>query len=331
MNCAAFWKGFGRHIKRGRDFNMARALPRQRPRRETVYGEIYDPAEDREELPKPPAKTQEQMDMLMNRIRTTAFLKEIDEPRLKAALSHMTRREVKPGEIIMRQGDLGDHFYVVEKGEFQTYVRAEDDDPICFGDPDKTYKDDGCFGELALLYMETREFTVKAVTAGVIWQIARRLYTRVVVKMAYLRRQRYMKYLDSVFMLSTVEPYEKVRLCDAFEPRVFKKGETIMKEGGPADGMYFVEEGEVELKRKDKTQVLDKGTYFGEHALLVKTPREETAVAKSDEVICAFLEAEALDRLLGKLNDLLKRDKAICKRVAQQLFKSDTIPADKLR
>ena len=50
-----------------------------------------------------------------------------------------------------------------------------------------------------------------------------------------------------------------------------------------------------------------KGMYFGERALLTNDPRAANIIATSS-VICVSLERATFKRILGPLEDILKRD-----------------------
>ena len=51
----------------------------------------------------------------------------------------------------------------------------------------------------------------------------------------------------------------------------------------------------------------NKGQYFGERALLTNDPRAANIIATSD-VVCVSLERATFKRVLGNLEDILKRD-----------------------
>jgi len=57
-------------------------------------------------------------------------------------------------------------------------------------------------------------------------------------------------------------------------------------------------------KVKDYT----KGDYFGERALLTSEFRAANIIVTSDEAVCLSLEKKTFDRLLGSLDDILKRN-----------------------
>lgn len=47
--------------------------------------------------------------------------------------------------------------------------------------------------------------------------------------------------------LNLFQLYERLNLADALVPRTYKDGQKIIHQGDAADGMYFVEEGNVRI------------------------------------------------------------------------------------
>lgn len=74
--------------------------------------------------------------------------------------------------------------------------------------------------------------------------------------------------------------------------RVFKDGDRIIKQGDAADGMYFVEQGQIIISVLDDSgkeveiNRIIKGGYFGELALVTHRPRAASAFCDGD-VRCA--------------------------------------------
>jgi cAMP-dependent protein kinase regulator len=80
--------------------------------------------------------------------------------------------------------------------------------------------------------------------------------------------------------------------------------------------LYFLYEGKAEAWKKidgvDKLMMSYKeGDYFGERALLKKEPWAATIKAVSDSVKVVSVEWDTFKRLLGPLEDILKRNMEI--------------------
>jgi CRP/FNR family cyclic AMP-dependent transcriptional regulator len=64
---------------------------------------------------------------------------------------------------------------------------------------------------------------------------------------------------------------------------VYPAGKTIFKEGDPGDYMYVIQEGEVEVVHNGRVyETLGEGGILGEMALIDKSRRSASAVAKTD-------------------------------------------------
>ncbi|XP_022920764.1 cAMP-dependent protein kinase type II regulatory subunit [Onthophagus taurus] len=279
-------------------------------RRKSVFAEAYDPEEDDEDdgaksiFP----KSDEQRQQLAEAVKNILLFRALDPEQMQEVLDAMFERKVEEGELVIKQGDDGDNFYVIQQGTFHVFVQEPEKQPvkIC------TYEDEGSFGELALLYNMPRAATVKAVTEGSLWAMDRLTFRRILLKSAFKKRKMYEALIESVPMLKTLQPYERMNLADALVPKTFEPNDKIIKQGDAADGMYFVESGTVLIMVTDdngkevEVNRIEKGGYFGELALVTHRPRAASAYAL-EMVKCAFLDVEAFERLLGPCMQLMKR------------------------
>jgi voltage-gated potassium channel len=80
-------------------------------------------------------------------------------------------------------------------------------------------------------------------------------------------------------------------------------GNIIVRRGEPAHSMYFIAEGEVEIRlgpnRKNRNVRLGSGHFFGERAILKKTDRSSTVISVS-RVKLLVLEASDLTSLISR-------------------------------
>lgn len=94
----------------------------------------------------------------------------------------------------------------------------------------------------------------------------------------------------------------------------FKAGDKIIKEGDEGRDLFFLLSGKAHAVKvlnagEDAQRVCDYevGSYFGELALLRNEPRAATIIAESD-CSCVTMDRHAFKRMLGPLEDILKRN-----------------------
>jgi len=277
-------------------------------RRKSVFSEPYNPDEDDGDDTKVVhPKTDDQRARLQERVQTCLMFRTLDEEQLAEVIDAMFEQKVKEEELVIRQGDDGDYFYVIEDGEYIAQVNSPEGPKTVF-----TYPDGGSFGELALLYNMPRAATVKATTDGSLWAMDRMTFRKIVLKSAFQKRKMYESFLSSVSLLKHLEKYERENIADALVSQAYKEGEKVVNQGDRANGMYFVESGTlVVLKGIDGDEKpvneVKQGEYFGELGLVNHMPRAATVAAKED-VRVAFLDVSAFERLLGPCMDIMKRN-----------------------
>jgi NADH dehydrogenase len=74
--------------------------------------------------------------------------------------SGIRNQHFEPGDVIFRQGDLGDSVYVIEDGECEVLCKRKGEQELL-----ATLRGGECFGEMALLSDRTRNATIRARTA----------------------------------------------------------------------------------------------------------------------------------------------------------------------
>ncbi|KAH8322235.1 hypothetical protein KR059_008884 [Drosophila kikkawai] len=210
------------------------------------------------------------------------------------------------GEDIIRQGDEGDNFYVIDVGEVDVFVNAELVTTISEG---------GSFGELALIYGTPRAATVRAKTDVKLWGIDRDSYRRILMGSTIRKRKMYEEFLSRVSILESLDKWERLTVADSLETCSFEDGETIVKQGAAGDDFYIILEGcAVVLQQRSEqgeepAEVgrLGSSDYFGEIALLLDRPRAATVVARGP-LKCVKLDRARFERVLGPCADILKRN-----------------------
>lgn len=86
-------------------------------RRKSVFAEAYDPENDNDEEEGAGAvfpKTDLQRSRLVDAVKNILLFRSLDKEQMNQVLDAMFERRVHPEEIVIRQGDDGDNFYVIE-------------------------------------------------------------------------------------------------------------------------------------------------------------------------------------------------------------------------
>lgn len=77
--------------------------------------------------------------------------------------------------------------------------------------------------------------------------------------------------------------------------RTFKAGEIIFRQGDPAEELYIVKSGKVEIRLGNRLlDTLPELSIFGEMALIDHRPRSATAVAATDATVVPVSEKQFL-------------------------------------
>uniref|UniRef100_A0A1I8JNQ5 Cyclic nucleotide-binding domain-containing protein n=1 Tax=Macrostomum lignano TaxID=282301 RepID=A0A1I8JNQ5_9PLAT len=210
-------------------------------------------------------KAKEEREQLRDSLKQVAFLQDLDEEDLRRVVDAMFERRVQPNEMVIRQGEDGDNFYVIRSGCYQVIIEATQAD----GEVRivHQFRDSGSFGELALLHNQPRSATVKAISPGALWAMDRRAFRAIVLPAEQRRRREFAELLEGAPSLAGLMD-EELRLAaealrraelrppavelqsDAVDPT--PPPQVIIEEGDEADGMYFVLEGEAVVTRSGR-------------------------------------------------------------------------------
>ena len=262
-------------------------------------------------VPRVIPKTEEQKNRIKEKCMQSFLFNSLDDKELKTVIDSFEEKKYKSGENVITQGEEGDVIYLVDSGELDCEKVFKAGGPPTYL---KTYKPGESFGELALLYNAPRAATIRAKIDSTCWVLDRECFNNIVKDAAIKKRKKYENTLKKVEILKSIEPYELGQICDALKIKTFKKGETIIKQDDNGDIFYILEEGSAHAekvfeqgKKPQRVKDYEEGGYFGELALLKGEPRAATIIADTN-CKCLFLERMAFKRLLGPLENILRRN-----------------------
>jgi len=237
-------------------------------------------------------KTEEQIRRIKAATKSHFLFRDLDDEQASGVLNAMQEKKVVKNEVVIRQGDVGEYFYVVESGFLNIYIRSEPLPPNWLQQPNiteeksvqsKLHPEFGkkvqeckagcCFGELALMYGHPRAASVVAMESSNLWSLDRITFRTIILKAAYRKRTMYEHFLSTVTLLSSLGPPERSKIADALVSSVYVDGEAVVRQGDMGDTFFFIEEGEAIVTktqqnesgeaREIKVGHLKKGDYFG--------------------------------------------------------------------
>jgi cGMP-dependent protein kinase len=277
-------------------------------RRIAVRAETQDDMTEENFAPSTTEKTSEQTTRIMAGIDLNELLSGLSEVQKQFVVGAMIEVQCESDDVIISQGEDGDHFYMVDSGTYEVFLKqAEENKPVA------TYESGKSFGELALLYNSPRAATIKCKEAGVLWALERKAFRHVMVNTgAGDLKNKAENFLKTVEILSPLTDAQRASLANCMEELSFNDGEYVVEMGDVADALYFVKEGELvchtggQGEDKDKIR-LKQGAVFGESCL---EPTAQDAVRKANVVAVGKVKILKLTRAafleqLGDLSDVV--------------------------
>lgn len=291
-----------------------KSAPKNVKQREAVYDKNEE-VKVKDYVPKVIDKPKDIRDLLMGVVTTNILFSSYAHEEHVAIVDAFEAVNVTADTNVIRQGEPGDNFYVVQSGILDIYIRGQNGEAKV----GNSLGPGSCFGELALMYNTPRAATIKAVSDCVIWSISRQTYRGILVHYKFLRNKQYQEFLQHVEIsgraLSEILSQSQLqKMTVSLEREVYQPGETIVRQGNTGDNFYIIAEGSVGVFQTDSTTgtekkltVLQKGAYFGEMALLREDVRRASCIAESC-VTCLTLGREDFIDMLGPFEDILNRD-----------------------
>jgi CRP-like cAMP-binding protein len=211
-------------------------------------------------------------------------------------------RRFPEGARIIEQGSKGNAFYVICAGRVRIVrQRGEEQQELA------VLSEGAFFGEMALLSGAPRsasvvgaaeETQVLEISAPVLAELSRS-YPQVAKALRRFCRQRLLS--DVVNTSALFQPFgrkDRRELVERFLAREVRRGDVIIHEGNPVDGLYVVLSGEVAVSKGGQSLAsLREGELFGEMSLLQKTPATATVTAARNTSLLR-LPREAFDSLI---------------------------------
>ncbi|XP_017941048.2 cGMP-dependent protein kinase 2 [Pipra filicauda] len=240
--------------------------------------------------------------LITDALNRNQFLKRLEPHQTRDMVECMYERTFQQGSYIIRQGEPGNHIFVLKEGSLEVFQQNK----LLSSIPVWT-----AFGELAILYNCTRTASVKAITNVKTWALDREVFQNIMRVTAQTRQEQYRNFLRSVSLLKNLPEDKLTKIIDCLEVEYYNKGDYVIREGEEGNTFFIIAKGKVIVTQStaDHSQPqliknLHKGDYFGEKALISDDVRSANVIADEYNVECLVIDRETFNQTVGTYEEL---------------------------
>ncbi|XP_068043762.1 cGMP-dependent protein kinase 2 isoform X4 [Anomalospiza imberbis] len=240
--------------------------------------------------------------LITEALNKNQFLKRLEPHQTRDMVECMYERTFQQGSYVIRQGEPGNHIFVLKEGSLEVFQQNK----LLSSIPVWT-----AFGELAILYNCTRTASVKAITNVKTWALDREVFQNIMRVTAQTRQEQYRNFLRSVSLLKNLPEDKLTKIMDCLEVEYYDKGDYVIREGEEGNTFFIIAKGKVIVTQSttdhSQPQViknLHKGDYFGEKALISDDVRSANVIADEYNVECLVIDRETFNQTVGTYEEL---------------------------
>lgn len=254
-------------------------------------------------------KPENEREMILGFLNKNFLFSQLEPKDKEMLVDAMDTVSYRKGKVIIKQGDYGNHLYIVSEG----FLRCTKIDPETQKEVFLiNYVKGNVFGELSLLYNTPRAATIEAQTDAVVYALDRETFNAIVRTSVIKRHELFAELVQKVDFLQSLSQIQRDKICDCLMTEDFKKGDYVIAEGDEASKIYFLLEGNAETLKKNAKGINEKvfefgpNDYFGELALINNNKRSASIRITSKTAKVASLDKDSFFRLLGNIQDTLR-------------------------
>jgi len=250
------------------------------------------------------------------------FFSNLSEAQMVDVIDAMQEMKFAVDDVVIKQGDQGDNFYIVSSGEYDAQIAAVGSKAVKHYSAGGTgrYTEGGVdigwgdtFGELALMYNSPRAASIMCAVAGSCWALDRNTFRRILMAAAKESMDTNAQFLQAVTLLSGLTDEQRSALGEVLELKEFGPKETIVREGEDADSLYLIKSGEVIAYKAEDGKPLGKELgrmkqleFFGESSLEAAGEKRQATVVSAGRVAMLKLTRANFTELFGELREVIK-------------------------
>eukprot|EP01084_Bolivina_argentea_P101543 182033_1 len=242
------------------------------------------------------AKSETTKKFLKKRIQQELLFENLPSEMIRKMVKQMYRVDIPARKNVVCCGDPADAYFVIQRGELEVIEKGELKDRLCAGDT---------FGDNALLYATTHQYTYRARDQCRCWALSQETFDSIRKKQASSRLEnssRLIKFIKSIAMFSALDFCDLQEISDAMMRITYRRGDKIVCEGDSSTHLFIIYRGTCDAyKRADERTVLKSysaGDCFGELGIMKNQARACTICVTSSSLVAYALPALDFKSLL---------------------------------
>jgi CRP-like cAMP-binding protein len=246
-------------------------------------------------------KSESDVAFLDQALGSNFIFSDLSDGERKMLIDAMQKESAGEGDIIIKQGDTGDFFYICQKGKISF---------ICDGQAVGSCGSGGSFGELSLLYDSPRAATCMSGADTVLWKVDQGTFRHLLARSAMEGEASILEVLTKIDLFKDLDRQTIKKFADVLSTVKYKEGQKIVEKGQQGDVFYIVKSGQVRVHdiglgdASFDDEVHQPGYWFGERALMTGNPRAATVTAMTEVDVFAC-DRDTFETTIGSLESIL--------------------------
>jgi CRP-like cAMP-binding protein len=248
-----------------------------------------------------------------SRVPPVPLFSELGEGAFERVIAALELRRLDDGDVVVREGDPGDSFFVVARGMVRVFRHASDGRRIDLA----RLGEGSVLGEMALIADEPRTASVDVEGTADLLVFDRAALTALAedlpqvasVLQKFAQERMIKNVLATNPLFAPFERDQRTTLLGRFEAHKITKGMVAVRQNEEGLGLYIVASGAVEVSKDEpgggviKLATLGPGECFGEISLVHERPTTASVAAVRDTTLL-FLAREYFQKILEAVPEL---------------------------
>ena len=251
-------------------------------------------------------KSEADRELIENALSDNFVFSHLTDKRRARLIGAFEKINVNKGSEIIKEGDVGDYFYVIGSGEVEFVVGGNNVGSAGSG---------GTFGELALLYQAPRAATCMAKENCGLFRLDQDHFRRILMMQAEDEVSDVVKILKEVSYFKDLGTEKLNKIAANLHVKHFKDGEIVARSSDKdwVPRFSIIQEGKLHVSdiqgsgAEYKSITFGPGEFFGDAAIVTGKPIMATVKAEGDATVLSMTR-ETFIRVVGdNIEELAQR------------------------